>query len=713
MFSASLTEALPPLSSRNPFFRPQGSKNMLRLRQAAVVTALLAAPALAQVQETFQEGIAYLDSGNEAEALKSFKRVLAMNPSHEDAWQLWNSTEHGVWLRLLAEQGEIDRTARAIMALATVGKKDRSDDPDTIRTLINQVASDDALERNQAIRTLAANHGEFAVRYMVFALADQGNDDRRIAIMSGLSRMGGDVVLPLIEALDSPDAYLRRNVAFTLGYIGDPRANAALARVAAGDVDSAAREAAKQALARCGGSTDAVEQYLALGAAYYAEDDSVLAPHAYSDVVWSWEDGKLESADVPRFLYGAELGKRAYYHALALTPDSTEALAGIARTSIAQQGRLDDWAAGGGDVGEWPSRLASDELAVQLAGAQALDTALGWALDQGDQVAASGLCRILGHAAPAATANLSRALAMSSAGAVRGEAAVALASIAQRTHTAAPADAVVALSEAAARKVMRIGAIIDSDRARSDRLARQLGSQGMFVNAYHSGGRGIAGVRSIPHVDVLLVADGLSDLTFAQVVEELKLDPRTQNIPVLAVSSDGDDSVFGDQIEGVVSSGDASAVEAALSGSLGADRQKANQLGARAAAALAALAAGGNTDVSAAADELVSALAHRPEAVTIPALGTLAYIGGPQHTGAIVSVLQESDSDALRLAAAEALAGIFARSGQVDSVLLGQVRDIATSDSSGAVRAAAAGALGHLDLTPAMRVELMRAVRDE
>jgi len=688
---------------------------MLRLRHAAIVAALFAAPAFTQVQETFRQGLAYLDQGRDEEALKAFKRVLAMDPSHEDAWSLWNTTEQGVWLRLLARGGEIELTTRAISAMATIGRKDRSDDADTIRGLIAMVASEDALVRNSAIRTLTADHGEFAVRYMVYALADRDAEDRRIAIMSGLARMGSDVVLPLIEALDSSDEYLRRNVAFTLGYIGDPRANAALARVAATDSDSGARAAAGQALERCGGSTDAVEQYLALGAAYYGENDSVLAPHRYSDVVWKWEDGKLTSIDTLRFLYGPELAKRACYHALALAPDSMPALAGIARAAVSQRGRLEEWAASGGDIGGWDERLEADDLAVQLAGAEALDTALGWALDQGDQVAASGLCGVLGSAAGAATDNLERAMAMTSSGAVRGEAAVALASIANRTHSRASAETVSALAEAAARKVMRIGAIIDSDRDRSEALSTLLGDQGLFINCYHSGGRGIAGIRSIPHVDLLLVADGLPDLTLSQVVDELKADPRTAQIPVLAISSETDVSVFGERIEGVISSGgDIATVEAALSDSLGADRLKANVLGARAASALRALAAAGTTDVAASADALAGTLDNRPESVTIPALGALAHVGGGQHVRAVVATLGDADgSEELRLAAAGALSGIFARSGMVDSEQLGLVREIATSSDSSSVRAAAAGALGRLDLSPSMRAELMRAVREE
>jgi HEAT repeat protein len=79
-----------------------------------------------------------------------------------------------------------------------------------------------------------------------------------------------------------------------------------------------------------------------------------------------------------------------------------------------------------------------------------------------------------------------------------------------------------------------------------------------------------------------------------------------------------------------------------------------------------------------------------------------------------VATLGDADgSEELRLAAAGALSGIFARSGMVDSEQLGLVREIATSSDSSSVRAATAGALGRLDLSPSMRAELMRAVREE
>ena len=119
----------------------------------------------------------------------------------------------------------------------------------------------------------------------------------------------------------------------------------------------------------------------------------VLAPHQYSDVIWRWEGNGLVSAEVPRFLYAPEMAKKAYYRALALLGDAGPALAGIARCAVTEIGRLDEWLAAGQESGAWADLLRSDELAAQLAGPEALDVALGWAIGKGDMIAASGHTR--------------------------------------------------------------------------------------------------------------------------------------------------------------------------------------------------------------------------------------------------------------------------------------------------------------------------------
>ncbi len=51
---------------------------------------------------------------------------------------------------------------------------------DAIRALVAQLRTDDPISRLSATRQLAAEHGEYAVPYLVPALADAGDEDRRV-----------------------------------------------------------------------------------------------------------------------------------------------------------------------------------------------------------------------------------------------------------------------------------------------------------------------------------------------------------------------------------------------------------------------------------------------------------------------------------------------------------------------------------------------------
>ena len=77
-------------------------------------------------------------------------------------------------------------------------------------------------------------------------------------------------------------------------------------------------------------------------------------------------------------------------------------------------------------------------------------------------------------------------------GAVRGEAAVALGQIAFQSRTQANAETIAALAEAAGREIVRIGAVIDGDDARRRDLAGKLTEQGLLVNSWSTGARGLA-----------------------------------------------------------------------------------------------------------------------------------------------------------------------------------------------------------------------------
>ncbi len=681
---------------------------MIQLRRpllSLASTLLFVVPTFGQdAQELFRQGVELQSRGQHAEALGMFQRALATDPSHEDAFELWQSTNHQVWLDMLVAGGESELIAKRMMQLASLGRAERSRDEAAIREVLGNVTSENVDVRSRAVGRLASEFGEFAVPYMVHLLGDQGDSDRRVLVMQALVRMNDDVVLPLVAALEADDAYLRRNVAITLGYIGDRRAAAALALHAFGDEsDSAVRAAAAASLETLGGTSDIGAQFLALGDAYYAQDESVVRPGLASTVVWSWADGGLAATDIPHYLYSYELAKRAYQAAFASESVAARAIAGFARCVVAQRGRLDVL----GDAGDWADRIEQDELAVQLAGTEALDLALGWALDTHDQIAAAGLCRAIAGCSSAATPNLTRALGASGSGAVRGEAAVAIATL---DGAKASAETIQALAEAAAREVLQIAVLIDGDDARRNALAAALESRGVLVNAWPTGGRGLAALRSVPGVDAVVVSESLPDITSNQVLHEIRNDSRLAGTPTLVIAASAD-ADYGDS-EVITGAADVDKVMEALSGGLNRDRELANELASRAAHALYMIAAKGG-DIGASNEALAGAIgASRPDNVVGPAVGALGLSGGAGHVGPIAAVLSDGNREEdVRVAAANALGRVFARAGDADGGSVDEVRSVANSDGSIAIRAAAARALGRLNLSNETRAELIRSVR--
>ncbi|MEW6074329.1 MAG: HEAT repeat domain-containing protein [Planctomycetota bacterium] len=673
-----------------------------------------AAPAADEVFEAFQRGVDLLQRGQNEEALRAFQEVLALDPSQEAAYELWQKIDGEIWLKMLVLDGDYELVAKRFLSLAEAGRQARENDPDGIRALLAELATDDVAQRHRAIQKLSASHGEYAVPHLLYGLANPNDGDRRVIFMQALVRMGGDVVPPMIEGLGSSDAFLRRNIALTLGYIADPRAAGVLAALAGADADAGVREAAAGALAKCGGTPDALAQLLALGDAYHRHDPSVLQPHHYSDVVWAWDGKSVVPTTVPRFLYPDEMAKKAYWRALAVAPGAVEALAGIARASVAERSLLEEWTAAGANAGDWSDRLAADELAAGVAGAAALDLALGWALDQRDLAAAIGLARALGAGASQATPNLVRALEGGASGAIRGEAAVALGRIAHQAVAVASPAAVAALGEAAAREVLQIAAVIDGDEARRAAYAEALAGRNMTVNAWPTAARGLVALRSIPGIDVILAAESLPDLTLFQVLDEVRSDPRFAETPVLVITADPEKAteLYGEKVQGFLTAPDMDAVGEAMTGGLNRDRAAANDLAARAAQVLSLLAGAGVTDVRATAGPLAGTLASRPDEVVLSALAALRAIGGADCVAAIAAVVTDTArSDEARVAAAEALAGVLLRAPEVDEVTREGLLGVCRSDALFAIRAATARALGRVALPDEVRAEIMRAVR--
>lgn len=675
-----------------------------------LAAALLTAPvALAQdVKSTFDQGVELLARGRNEEALRAFQQVLSMEPTHEQAWELWTSTDHKVWLEILKAQGDLELVGKRMMGLVEAARRARRNDDASIKKLLGDLQVEDPVSRHAALRQLAADHGEYAVPYLIGWLGDSGNEERRITAIQALSAMH-DAVLPLHEALDSSDDFLRQGIVMVLERTKDPRSAGALAHTAKSDSSDVCRNLAQKALAAMGAGADPVAAYTKLGDDYHMRRGNVLADYHWSEVVWSFADGRLSSTPTPAALYADAMAKKCFRRALALDAGYVPAHAGLARAHAGEVAAVEAARRAGADVSALEPVAGNAAVALGLGGAVAADSALASALDAGDGATAVVLVRALAEMSAAPTAAMVRAMS-SLDGAVQNEAVVALGNMSVWGKHRANPELVNALGAIASREVLRIAYVIDGDEARANATVAALRGAGMLVNHSASGVQGLALLRRMAGVDVVVVAERLSDITAHQIIHELKTESHLATAPVFVSAANADEvaNTFGDKVAGAFNAADLSAVTAAMETNVGAERQRAESLAQQAADVLAKLG-GTGTDLSAVAGQLVVALS-RPDGVAVPAAYALVTAGNASHVTALSSVVADAGrSEGVRVAASHALTALFGRgvaAGDAAAIL----NAVVSSDSPLAVRKAAAQALGASAMSVSDRVTQLNSV---
>jgi hypothetical protein len=139
------------------------------------------------------------------EALKVFQEVLNANPSNQQAFDMYRECGRQVMALMLVKGGEFEATAKRFLELATLGRKEKTDDKAAIDALVEKVMSGNYLDQRDAIYALSANHGEYGAGPFVEKLAD----DERVVAMDALQHLGNDAVLPPAQARLENEAVVR------------------------------------------------------------------------------------------------------------------------------------------------------------------------------------------------------------------------------------------------------------------------------------------------------------------------------------------------------------------------------------------------------------------------------------------------------------------------------------------------------------------------
>jgi len=657
------------------------------------------------VDEKFKTGADLYFRNRPDEALKVFQEILAENPSNEDALRLYHQAGREVFTLMLVKGGEFEATAKRFLELATVARTEKSDDAAVIGELVEKALSGNYLDARDALYALSANHGEYGAAPFVAVLGDEENQEKRVRAITCLNHMAGDAVLPLIAALDSGNDRIIRNAVACLGVIRDARAVAPLKRVVETSQNAVNKDAANDALKKIGGKQegDSTALYLEAAGRYFRNDRKVVAPYDTQDAVWAWDGEKVAAIKVPAILRHLRLAQQCCIAAVGHEQAQAVLIAAFAgeKAALAAVKEM-------GAEGEAPEADATLDHKMALGGPNGGSAALTYAIENDAPGAAVELLKAL-ETMGVATDPM-RAALKSGYKAVRYQAAFALAMVGDTS-----AEVITALGQALGEDALRTVLVVDDKSESRNAMAAALSAAGYSVVTADSGALGFARARTAPPKDVVVVRAGMADVTIDQFVYDSDFRASASGIIVITAPDaaesvkaqyEGKGKVKGFATDPVAAEALTETVKAAMP-DLNSERASALAASERAAAVLAHVPAAALAGVSA---NLVAAIARPEEPVVVGALKAVGHAGLAEAAPACTALFADSGkSEALRVAAADALGGIFAKmTARPSDDILKPVLDAAAGESNAAVRLAAWRALGSASfLTAAERGTLL------
>ena len=695
----------------------------LTLRRVTVVTLLsgfcaLAAPAThaafqGDAKQMMQEGLDLLRRGEDEKALEKFRAVVAANPTNEEAWRIWREVDNAVIMRMLAKGGEFESIARALVSKATPGIAAAKKDPAAIEALVNDGVGNDFVKREQAIAKLAGDHGPFTIQGLVGPLSDAG-DDKRVQAMQLAYRMGGVGVPPLVAALASTDPILRRSAVVVLGRLKDVRALAHLALIAESDPDTTVKAEARRAAMSMGwaGLEGTASDYLVgEGLSYLRGATDFVRPMDPNNIVWELVDGKLVDSAVAKGLFGSEMSRRAALKAVEVKNDNMKGLGVLAMANA--EARLMVSGLGEEDQKAMAEKGPGIREELRLTGSSAMSSGLQMAVEGGDARLAVELLREIGESSTPGTAVPASVMASmgSKSRLVRLQAACTACQI--DPNQASNTEVAKLLADAVGEKVQRIVLLVDEMGDRRAALATGFEGQRWFVAPCDTGMSALARLRRFPGTDLIVISSTLKDMVAEQVIDELKADDRTKNVPILIVTDEkgieGAKARFGANAKNVLAKYDGAAVDAAIEGMpMNPERQRAEELAAAAARAIAHAPLLPESAKEAALAAVTEAAQSRADAVRLPSLRAIQRFGGTNQQTAVLAVLADGNASIPAKAhACDALSGMGSRGIAIGPDAMKALGE-ALGNADPTIREAAAGAIGRApNLEPAARAKML------
>jgi len=209
-----------------------------------------------------------------------------------------------------AHDAELADLSKQLLEVIERGRFQRRSEPRIIVAEIKRLST--TMRGKMNATTRLKNAGEYAIPYLLDAMADPARQGELKNIIEVLPKIGRPAIRPLTAALQMQDTAVKAEVIRALGRIGYPQSLAHLKYVAENDASNQMRSLAVQSIRQIDPRTanvPAAALFFQLGEKYYYHDES-LAPQEGPSIanIWFWDANaaRLARAEV----------NRAYFHEL-------------------------------------------------------------------------------------------------------------------------------------------------------------------------------------------------------------------------------------------------------------------------------------------------------------------------------------------------------------------------------------------------------------
>jgi len=294
---------------------------------AALLTIVLLAASLVYSQslaDNWNDFLHYVKIGR-FDLAKGYGRALIdAKPAPVDVLALSEDNPQGTTILLRVRQTaadtELKELASAVLDIAEQGRFIRRTDPAIITREIRRL-SGTARGRLAAVKRLR-NAGEYAVSFMLAAMADESRKEELPNIIWALPQIGRPAIRPLVAAMQTDDVGVKAEIIKALGKIGYPRSLAYLKYVVENEQSKTLCDLASESIRQidpAASKLSAAQLFYNLAEQYYYHAES-LAPAEDADFanMWFWnsQDRSLSREKVDKDYFNELMAMRCSQWAL-------------------------------------------------------------------------------------------------------------------------------------------------------------------------------------------------------------------------------------------------------------------------------------------------------------------------------------------------------------------------------------------------------------